>query len=148
MAKIPVTDCPAGPALDAAVAKVLGWTDLTFDAFTPVGRQLCGTHPSKRGGFYGHGRMIVRQWSADIAAAWELAETGNISLVRVKNKGWIALPDSDVLDEDELWETDAADALSGYYERRLNNVAIEPAPLAITRTYLLAHGVTEVEAPE
>jgi hypothetical protein len=137
MAKIPVTDCPAGPALDAAVAKVLGWTDLTFNAYTPVGRKLCGTHPSGKGGFDGHGRMIVTRWSEDIARAWEL---------------WCAMDGEKRLHE--YSDGSCTCFLGGMSYGGSSDYAdgvhasADKAPLAITRAFLLAHGGTEVEVPD
>lgn len=140
--QIPVDDCPAGPALDAAVAKVLGWADLVFDAYTPAGRQLCGTHPSGRGGFDGNGRMIVTRWSADIARAWELVEEAHFSI-------WCAGgPDKWVWGagywrEGNLlcwsYDLDPEDCLSPM---------CEITSLAITRAFLKAKGVEFIEIDE
>jgi hypothetical protein len=56
--------------LDRAIAeKFLGWTDIVEDAYTPSGRNLCGTHPSKKGGFNNNGRFIIPYYTEQPLAA-------------------------------------------------------------------------------
>jgi hypothetical protein len=134
--KVKVEECPAGPHLDAAIAKIQGWTDLVFDAYTPVGRRLCGTHPSGKGGFYNQGRMIVTQWSSGIAAAWELVEESDLFtdnyLTKNEDNKYVICPDYIGFGE---WPE--------YYEGADENVA-----LVITRAFLKAHRVKEIEVPD
>src|SRR5437868_5340983 len=70
---IVVIEKAEGRELDALVAeRIFGWTGLEPAAYTPAGRQLCGTDPSGEGGFYGTGRRIVPKYSASVRDAWQV----------------------------------------------------------------------------
>lgn len=56
-------DALQGRELDAAVAEWMGWTNVTPGCYTPSGRNTCGNHPSGKGGYDGHGRMIIPYYS-------------------------------------------------------------------------------------
>lgn len=68
-----INKIPTGPRLDAAIARVLGWTHIVFQAYTPAGRHLCGADPSGKGGFYDNGIKMIPEWSNNNDAALELA---------------------------------------------------------------------------
>jgi hypothetical protein len=124
MAKIPVTDCPAGPALDAAVAKVMGWERLPVESVDyPTYKWLA----PEEGNWYK--RTMLEVWSFDISAAWKLTE--RMGPRHAPSLYQIAKWYCNFLVEGERVEASA-----------------ETAPLAITRAFLLAHGVTEVEPPD
>jgi hypothetical protein len=132
MAKIPVINCPAGPALDAAVAKVLGWTELPAGApawETPEGR-IRTWEPTSYG---------MWQPSEDIASAWELVESMGIkhspSLYQVAKWHCNFLVEQKIPPQ-------------GYSVMKPLEASGITAPLAITRAFLLAHGVTEVEVAD
>lgn len=79
--------------LDKEIAeKFLEWTDIVEDAYTPSGRHLCGTHPSKKGGFDGQGRFIVPRYTERPLAAIALV------LDEIERRGWtlslLLLPDA------------------------------------------------------
>lgn len=68
-------DLKPGRDIDALVAeKVMGWTNVQRNAYTPYGRDHCGNHPDGQGGWDGHGRMTIPRYSTDIKAVWEVAE--------------------------------------------------------------------------
>lgn len=65
-----ISNLQPGRELDALVAeRVMGWLNIHRDAYTPYGRDVCGTDPSGEGGWDKNGRMAVRHYSTDIAAA-------------------------------------------------------------------------------
>jgi hypothetical protein len=74
MPKIPVNECPAGPAMDAAVAKALGWRNLHW---REVDRESNHYAP---GGWWGNGPngecYLDKGYSSDIVAAWKLDRIG------------------------------------------------------------------------
>ncbi len=46
---------------DAVIATAMGWTDIQLNAYVNYGsgRDACGTHPDKIGGWDQHGRMAI-----------------------------------------------------------------------------------------
>jgi hypothetical protein len=128
MAKISVTDCPAGPALDAAVAKVLG-NKIALD---------------KQGQPY-HEHLIlagviikyVDRYSTDMTVAWELwCATGGEKRLHEYSDG------SCTCFLGGMSFGGSSDYADGVY------ASADKASLAITRAFLLAHGVTEVEVTD
>src|SRR3972149_3528451 len=76
MKRVPISECPAGPWLDAAVAKAIGYEvngASVDDTFYPAG---C----IKSGEFVSFNRNLGAWWSpsTDITAAWELVEEGDL----------------------------------------------------------------------
>lgn len=66
----------AGRELDALVAeKVMGWTNVQANAFTPYGQDACGTPPDGIKPMWNSGRSAIPRYSTDIAAAWQVWET-------------------------------------------------------------------------
>ena len=114
MPKIPVDECPAGLAMDAAVAECLGWKRCPgekIDHWIPPDFDM----------------PIVRSWSTDIAAAWELAELCKHGRFGV---GW-----------SESW-------VVPYCVLGDIHIYAETVPLAICRAFLKARGGTHVEVPD
>ena len=122
MPKIPIDECPAGPAMDAAVAEALGW-------HWHDGRGTAG--PSYWETADGDTAYI---WdfepSTDIVAAWELIENlkKRRPMVTIQLDGWgstwICWVDNNNMNQWEKGET---------------------APLTICRAFLKANGVEYVE---
>jgi hypothetical protein len=143
MPKIPVDKAPAGPALDAAVAQVLGWPVLRSDSpeckrdedylppflYWNEGWDRLDLMRSRE-----DGGIIKWSPSNDIAAAWELA---------------LNPPESD--DHMAVHLLSVSQDARGFWWARFGNLpgaAGDTTPLAITRAYLLAHGVTGVEVAD
>jgi hypothetical protein len=122
MPKMLVNEAPAGPAMDAAVAEVLGWENLHWEE---VDR---GPNHYAPEGWWGDGPngecYLDRSYSTDIAAAWELAEKYRHGGFGV---GW-----------SESWGMPYC-MMDDAYEYA------ETAPLAICRAFLKANGVEFVE---
>lgn len=57
---------------DIEVAKVLGWTDIVPDGFTPAGKDACGTPPAGVAPMWNTGRSVVPHYSSEIADAMSL----------------------------------------------------------------------------
>ena len=128
--KIPVDECPAGPAMDAAIAKILNGH--SFDGLGRIENrggtiaEFCKICNKPRG--------YHRLWSysTDIAAAWELfkelkEKQSPVTIYQIdgwKNHSWTCWIDRD-------GSNLRADANS--------------APLAICRAFLKAHGVEYID---
>jgi hypothetical protein len=156
MAKISVVDCPAGPALDAALARAKpNWLEMPFDrakANPDAIKDLPATEnyyvfvidydckldlrPYIYKRHFGAGDLHLWRPSGDIRVAWPLAEEIDLFsthyLTKNEDGKYIICPKYAGFGE---WPE--------YYEGADENVA-----LVITRAYLKARGVTEVEVPE
>jgi hypothetical protein len=60
--------------LDVQCAKLLGWTGIQADCYTPTGKDWCGTNPERTGGWDGHGRTYIPHYSVRPEAARILEE--------------------------------------------------------------------------
>lgn len=57
--------------LDMWIAvKVMGWTQVDPNAYTPYGRDICGTPPEGIKAMWNTGRSAVPRYSSDIKEAW------------------------------------------------------------------------------
>jgi hypothetical protein len=124
--KIKIDECPAGPAMDAAVAEVLGWENLHWEE---VDR---GPNHYAPEGWWGDGPngecYLDKSYSTDnIAAAWELLSHFDeyIRICRTSN---------------DIWYFDTVDLVI--------ETQATSAPLAICRAFLKANGIEFVEVPE
>jgi len=130
MPKIPVDECPAGPAMDAAVAETLGFETKWFGYPNGSKILLClvGKIASKHDGWTEQDDWrSVPPYSTDIAAAWGLAESCRHSGFGV---GW-----------SEDWGAPYC-MMGDTYEYG------ETVPHAICRAFLKANGVEYIEVPE
>ena len=120
MPKIPIDECPAGPALDATVAEALGFKTRWFEyadgseILLLVGKTASGNVDWRS----------IPAYSTNIAAAWELAEKERMRI------GWT-----------EAWDVPYAAC------RELICEYADKHPLAICRAFLKANGVEYVEVP-
>lgn len=73
--------------LDASVAVLLGWTGVQPDAYTPYGRDACGTIPNATDTVWGQGRRAIPHYSTDIAAAWLVIAAFNDYDVKLYSHG-------------------------------------------------------------
>lgn len=148
MTKIPIGECPAGPALDAAVIRTL-WSEKVDSLVVDFKHMLFASgedrlQESLDSGGVGVDNIVMGEaesfclklpeFSTDIAAAWRLAEQLAIDyefyIVNYKTeriRGWCA----------------------NYrrYQQEWNSIDADTAPLAITRAYLKVRGVEFVEIP-
>lgn len=77
-----VTEVAAGRELDAEVAvRVMGWENLQSGAYTPWGRDVCGTDPTHEGGWDGAGRKPIPHYSTKIGDAWLVVEKLKFSVI-------------------------------------------------------------------
>lgn len=133
MRQVSVDECPAGPWLDAAVAKALGYEvkgAFLDGVFFPAG---C----VKDGEWVSFNRDLGGWWpSTDLAAAWELVEESDLFVDNFLTKN-----------EDGKYIVCPIYAGFGeypeYYEGADENVA-----LAITRAFLKARGIARIEVPD
>jgi len=125
MSKISVDDFPSGPRLDAEVARILGWTELQEMKHCDDWK---GKNPE------GHPYMIPR-YSMDIGAAWKLVE-------RITQKEFLSVITL-YLDES------ATVSFEDCSTKNIRCASIladgSTIPLAITRAFLKANGVKEIE---
>jgi len=147
MPKIPVTQAPAGPALDAAVAEARGWQILVMDnnAFWVT----YGEHDMwSASGYLSllpdegwikeplpiYGEKGIWNPSTDIAAAWELVEEKKSEIMA---KDWVDFCDilKELILPNSGWRDEYA-LLSGL------------SPLTITRAYLKAKSIEEIDIPD
>jgi len=63
-----------GRELDNAVAEWMGYKNIQSDCYTPSGKDTCGTHPLGVGGFDGHGRVVIPNYSENITAMLEVRD--------------------------------------------------------------------------
>lgn len=148
MTKIPVSEAPASPWLDAAVARAKYGDDLVVD----LEHGLIATSEDRLRESLGSGWigwdcgpngeapsfcMELPKYSMHIGDAWDLKpEQGFVVICRFSDHSeceWHELIDADDPDCEGFLDYDTV---------------AETAPLAITRAYLLARGVTEIEVPE
>jgi len=134
MKRVPISECPAGPWLDAAVAKAIGYEvngASVDDTFYPAG---C----IKSGEFVSFNRNLGAWWSpsTDITAAWELVEEGDLLVENFLTKN-----------EDDKYvichKYHGFGEWPEYYEGNDEDVS-----LVIARAFLRAKGVEYVEIPE
>lgn len=123
MKRIPIDECPAGPEIDAAAGRVLGWQRAS-DGFTRTWLSPGGS------------RIPNDDWipSTDIAAAWELA---------------INPPESS--NHVAVYLLSVSQNITGDWRARFGEQSMaigDTAPLAITRAYLKAKGIKFVEVEE
>lgn len=125
MPKIPVDECPAGPAMDAAVAEALGYECACNECLF-----ICPIHSSDPD--------VKLHYSTDIAAAWEVIEY--LRGETISNLG-IKIG----------WDDHFSIRVAGYWKRYDDwwyDAEAETFPLAICRAFLKANGVEFVEVPE
>jgi len=142
MAKIPIDEAPAGPAMDAAVAEALGWLPYESDGVWYWKDMSDDDFPYWNHHANGYGFVEdLKPWSpsTDIAAAWELADKisfrqdSTLGCFSVHCYGWIG----------ECWEAGWVDQPVGDVVARAHT-----APLAICRAFLKANGVEYLEIGE
>jgi hypothetical protein len=129
--KVPVDEAPAGAALDAVVADCLGWKRC------PGGNISHWIPP-------GFNMPVVRSWSTDIAAAWELVE--ELSPMTADGLSFALYRGS------SYWKVGnirhCAEFKESGVDGRRYMAHAETASLAITRVYLKVRSITEVEIPD
>jgi len=149
MKQIPIDECPAGPELDAAVAKaryseIELVIDLEHGLIATSETRLC---ESLESGWIGWESILkgeaesfclkLLKYSTDITEAWELMELEKMAIIPLKSDRWLAIPYSAIPDDYTAYRIDLADG----------EIA-STAPLAITRAYLKAKGVEFVEVAD
>jgi len=150
MKQIPVDECPAGPELDAAVAKAMGWQKITIGPGAENKLIASGRDPDNR-------IRVVLQFSQDIAAAWGLGEwilehtnfESCSSYVKYDYAQFMfhvqkGSGDWPPVAYGEIY-TAAGEADPDY---KLNQCGITVLPLAITRAFLKANEVEYVEVAD
>jgi hypothetical protein len=141
MPKIPIDECPAGPAMDAAVAKALGWVKVECDGiYYWSDPSVDEWHTDRIASIYstvGHKLEGAIVWSpsTDIAAAWEL-------LPRMQSAYGILLALLHDVTECKIMKDDKP--IIG----RAEDEKTEPSSLAISRAFLKARGIEFIEMPE
>ena len=140
MTMIDVRECEAGPAVDAACAREMGWIKCRAVEWRGhIWRHECYSPTNKRWD-------RLRPYSSYIAAARELVEAmrddGSLEddATEIQRKFINALVDLLGVDNSLLYY-DACEWLT--YRALWVMVSVEP--LAICRAFLLASGVTEIE---
>lgn len=130
MAKIPVDDAPAGPAMDAAVARAVGCDVKTYPPGQPAS-YYCGCSES-----YPHGDSAtigLKRYSSGIAAAWRLVETmaqrSGTDPARLAFGAYVEQAGVSEFEREPLWSLSSAEAA-----------------LRVSRAFLKVHGVEFVEA--
>jgi len=132
MPKIHVSDCPAGFVLDAAVAETRGWRWILYPS--PFGDDVvmrCIVPPEKfkpelaAKGNEPPGYLYLPKYSTDIATAWPLVEELKMRCGYSHQRH----------EPFAMLECEEYGTLVQY---------ADTVPLAITRAYLKARGVTEV----
>ena len=130
MPKIPIDECPAGPAMDMAVAEALGWHIEFWQDGADGGCELCdeeGNHVRP----WSYDPSPRWRWSpsTDIAAAWEFAP----GILNGKHLVFMGTHWA-------IWHFDG-------YDNMPNDAVGETAPLTICRALLKANGVEHMEVP-
>ena len=139
---IDVREAAAGPELNVACAEAMGWkwavTPPDYHGehggekvLVPPGRTLSDFESVlPRVGPIGH--IGVKDYSGNIAIAWELVEA--------LGRWWFKI---EKLSEARPWQASfiARSGFSYWAEA-------DTAPLAISQAFLLAHGITEIEISE
>ena len=133
MTKIRVDDFPAGPRLDAEVARILGWTELRK-------MENCDDWKGKPPGGPWY---VIPRYSVDIGAAWRLVERWPAETITVQRcsddtmalHGW---------DENHRWQAGSSWHPTGDVDIDYLTKGTT-APLAITRAFLKSNGITEIE---
>jgi hypothetical protein len=134
--KVPVDEAPAGSAMDAAVAEVLGWLPYECDAIWYWKDMSDDDFPYYNYVAYSHNVHSyeledVKVWSpsTDIAAAWELLEGFTAQIATLSGGMWGVI-------------------LGTHPMEPTRSVKAETAPLAICRAFLRASGVIEIEVDD
>jgi hypothetical protein len=128
--KIKVDECPAGPAMDAAVAEALGWENLHWKEMDR------GPNHYAPEGWWGDGPngecYLAKSYSTDITAAWELWSNLCTNWFHAK-----------LTFNDELHVTASLyrDSKSVQYADSTIEAMAEDGMLAICRVFLKANGV-------
>lgn len=154
MKKIPIDEAPAGPEMDAAIARALG-CNVTIGKREGRQAAFCNCESREHENPITYVSRMLKRYSQDIEAAWELVE-------------WL----HQRIDEAEDGNPDALPFALAWYQRlRLefgrktgwwasfdarNIKGIEPsflciaetARLAICRAFLKANGIEYIEVPE
>ena len=129
-----VDDCPAGPALDAAVAKALG-CDVMMEKYAGRLAAFCSCELREHENPTMYVSGMLKCYSRDIAAAWELEqEMPYFKLIRSSSTYWQCK---------SVFCGDWLDHLCS--SCGCQSADAETVPLAICRAFLKAKGVTEVE---
>ena len=128
MPKIPVDECPAGPALDATVAEALGLKTKWFE-YADSKMRLCLVGKTASGNV---DWRSIPAYSTDIAAAWGLWDA-DMTIHRQDGQCHCILSPEYGLCMELLLSKASAVA--------------DTAPLAICRAFLKANGVEYVEVP-
>ena len=138
MTKTPIDDFPAGPLLDAEVARILGWTELRK-------MENCDDWKGKPPGGPWY---VIPRYSVDIGAAWRLDEIAREKLDRC----WVYI--TNVMLGPEYKE----EGFSVIFHECGKPLSHKPSiyghsegqtlPLAITRAFLKSQGVEEVEVKD
>ena len=149
MPKIPIDECPAGPAMDMAVAEALGWHIEFWQDGADGGCELCdeeGNHVRP----WSYDPSPRWRWSpsTDIAAAWELViwcraniEGQSLRLVGPEH------PDESGCAFENGWDASFVNSQYVYTDIGQHTNA-DTAPLAICRAFLKANGIEHMEVPE
>jgi hypothetical protein len=123
--KVSIDDFPAGPRLDAEVARILGWTELRK-------MEHCDDWKGKPpdGPWY-----VIPRYSTDIGAAWNLVKV-------------VLESPYDRFKIEVHWDEDTTETLFPTYMCQITDDEAwfcNTAPLAITRAFLKVGGVEEIE---
>lgn len=127
MPTVSVRDARAGPAVDAACARVRGWRQDGWAWMDKQGEFM--GYATKAPDWYG---VSERRWqpSIDIALAWELVEAMDERHIKIEKHAFYKPP---------AWIVKVEGACS---------VTARSLPLGIACAFLLAHGVTEIEVDD
>lgn len=148
MKRIPVDECPAGRAIDVAVA-IAGYDkNLVVDfEYGLIATSKMRLREALESGWIGWDSILKGEagsfclespkYSTDIVAAWDLMRLESMAIIPLKSDRWLAIPYSAIPDDYTAYKIDLTDG----------EIA-STAPLAIARAYLKARGVEFVEVPE
>lgn len=97
--------------LDAEVARLMGWTNVEPDCYTPIGKEWCGDDPSGAEGFNRTGRKIVPHYSESIAAAMEV-------VAKLEKDNMISLTHFANMPSEDRWIVSLSSCAPGYIDVR------------------------------
>lgn len=119
----------AGRELDVLVAeKVMGWTYKTFPE---------GACPHIKHWYSGEQYMLMKPFSSDISAAWQVVEKLKERTNLFPQVGWVRVHDNTYQHRCEIWMNDPSAHKHGW----LADEYADTAPLAICLATLKAVGV-------
>ena len=125
-----------GREMDALVAvKVMGWENVQAAAYTPFGRDVCGTDPTHEGGWDGNGRKPLPHYSTAIPSAWAVVEHLGLSVINSNGKWYAGRFDGG------LWDHGPID---GDLRPDPQDSAADTASEAICRAALILSGQLDV----